>query len=359
MKKPIATLAIALFCANILNAQTEVTEFRPGSTIDGVTYFLPQTRLHLTIEATRTTITPGEYAPYAEHFLRIGDAEQKQREQWELKSITAVPYGVADPNRAYSIRLKQRTSAPLATLTADGCLLSINAETDQPGPLSQPSATTLPSTQLNANDYKTPEILAATNPYKAAELTAAEIYDIRENRSLLNKGQADFMPKDGEQLKLMLQNLTTTEEALLQLFRGTSSTTVYRYTIDYTPSDFSGNKQVLFRFSPLYGLTSADDMSGEPYYVTLTDEKTLPVEEINPKATKKPADDIRYCVASDASINITDPNGNSIYKTTLPFAQIGRIEHLGGDLFNKKYSTRVFLNPTTGGLLRIEADPVK
>ena len=39
-----------------------------------------------------------------------------------------------------------------------------------------------------------------------------------------------------------------------------------------------------------------------------------------------------------------------------PVAQLGRIEHLGGDLFNKKMNTHITFSPETGGILRIEAE---
>ena len=61
------------------------------------------------------------------------------------------------------------------------------------------------------------DILSAGSSAKMAELCALEIYDIRDSKSLLNKGQADFMPKDGEQLRIMLANLETQENALMQL----------------------------------------------------------------------------------------------------------------------------------------------
>ena len=37
-------------------------------------------------------------------------------------------------------------------------------------------------------------------------------------------------------------------------------------------------------------------------------------------------------------------------------AQFGRVEHLGGELFNKRYTTKVLLSPTTGGILRLDAE---
>lgn len=352
MKHILATILTAVSLT--ASAQTIVNEFHPGITTEGICYFLPQTRLHLTIQAECTKKYPGEFAPYASYYLRVEDAIQQEEEVWTLTGITATAYGVADPTKAYTIRLKAKTLAPLVTLTQDGCLLAINAEVPQPASLSQPSTESLPSTYINAADYKTPDILAATNPRKAAELTAAEIYDIRENRSMLNKGQADFMPKDGEQLRQMLDGLSAQENALLQLFKGYTSTSRHTYTLDITPSQFNGKSVVAFRFSPRYGLCEADDLSGEPYTLTLTDLHTLPAEETPLKPIKKEVQDLRYYVCSNANVKIADPDGKEYFQQVMPFTQIGRVEHLGSELLNKRLTTRVMLSPTTGSITRIQ-----
>lgn len=340
-------------------AQSEVTEYRPGVTADGVTYFLPQTHLHVTIEAERTVITPGDYAAYAAHYLRLTDVPQEASEKWQIKSLTVTPYGVPDKTQAYTIRLKQRTTMPYVTLTPEGILLAVNTEAEQPDELNQPSVVNQPSKTYNTADYLTPEILAATNQRKAAELTAAEIYDIRENRVMLNKGQADFMPKDGVQLRLMLEGLDAQEAALLQLFKGTTETSTHTFTVDFTPYYFDGRQEVLFRFSPRYGLCQADDLSGEPYHITLTDEGTLPPLDPKAKTVRRVIEDLRYNVCSTAKVKVTNPMGDLLYGATLPFSQIGRVEHLGGDLFNKKAATQVWMDPTTGGILRIDSETGK
>lgn len=344
-------------CAAI--AQSEVEEYRPGVTTDGITYFLPQTRLHATIEAERTVVTPGDYAPYAAHYLRLTDVAQERTERWQIKSITLTPYGVADKDQAYTIRLKLRTTMPYVTLTPDGRLLAVNTETEQPDELDQPTVVHQPSKSYNSADYLTPEILAATNQRKAAELTAAEIYDIRENRAMLNKGQADFMPQDGAQLKLMLDGLDTQESALLQLFKGTTDVSTHTFTVDFTPSYFDGRQEVLFRFSLNYGLCQADDLSGEPYCISLTDEGTLPPLDPKAKTYRKNIEDLRYNVCSTARVRVTNPMGDLLYSCTLPFSQIGRVEHLGGDLFNKKAVTQVWMDASTGGILRIDSEANK
>ena len=47
---------------------------------------------------------------------------------------------------------------------------------------------------------------------------AKEIYNIRESKNALLRGQADNMPSDGAQLKIMLDNLNAQEEAMTQMF---------------------------------------------------------------------------------------------------------------------------------------------
>lgn len=359
MKHTLFTIVTAFLASISAYAQTEVESYRPGITSDGIVYFLPKTHLHITIETECTKSTPGEYAPYASHFLRLDDVSQKPSERWTIKSISVTPYGVADRSRAYTIRMKPKTSAPLVSLTEGGCLIGINTETDQPEPLSQPRSEVFVSNAIDASKYKTPEILNATSIRKAAEMAAAEIYDIRESRTLLNKGQADFMPKDNEQFKQMINNLNEQETALLQLFIGTESKEHHTYTIDLTPGAFDGNPIVLFRFSKQFGVSDAEDLIGDPYYIALTDEHSLPPVEENPKAKKKELEDLRYCKSGTGLVSITDNDRNIIYNNHLAFSQLGRIEHLGGDLFNKRFNTRVTLSHATGDILHIEGEPVK
>ena len=189
---------------------------------------------------------------------------------------------------------------------------------------------------------------------KMAELTANEIYDIRENRSLLTKGQADFMPSDGEQLRLMLEKLDQQEEALLQLFKGTEASETHTFTLTYIPMP-TKTDDVLFRFSKHYGLVPSDDVSGEPYTITLKDLKTLPAEAVTTdQKNKKPVEDLRYIVPSRVLVKIAGAQ-RELFSASFPMAQYGRVEHLGGELFNKKTTTHVLLVPETGGIAKIES----
>ena len=81
----------------------------------------------------------------------------------------------------------------------------------------------------------TEEILIAGSTAKMAELVAKEIYNIRESKNSLTRGQADYMPKDGAALKLMLDNLDEQEQAMMQMFAGTTDRIEKSFTIRIKP----------------------------------------------------------------------------------------------------------------------------
>lgn len=338
-------------------AQTTVLPYQPGITPGGITYFLPQTSVRFIVKATRTHYTPGQFANYTERYLNISDAPQTPYDVWTLDGIDVVPFGTADTSQAYTIALNPKSTAPLVTLTPDGRLLAINTEVDQPADLPTASVSREPATALNPNDYFTTDMLRATTLAKKAELAAQEIYDLRENRSLLAKGQADFNPTDGTQLKLMLAELDKNEQALTMLFTGSSEVEHHTFVFDYTPTKVV-NGDILFRFSRHLGLVDADDLAGEPYMLFVADETTLPAPVVDPKAKVKEVLDVRYRIPGRARITLTAQE-QTVFEAAVPVAQFGHTEHLGGELFvAKKAETHVQLNAVTGNVEHIESIPV-
>ena len=105
-------------------------------------------------------------------------------------------------------------------LTEDGLIKSINVPYS--GNNTTKAATNTPASQRKANprDFLTEEILMASSTAKMAELVAKEIYNIRESKNALLRGQADNMPSDGAQLKIMLDNLNLQEEAMVHIVAG-------------------------------------------------------------------------------------------------------------------------------------------
>ena len=344
--------AMLLSASLSANAQTVVEDYIPGLTPEGITYFLPETHIRFVLTATRHVHTAGEYAVFAERYLGITDAPMENFENWTLDDIEVIPFGVPDKTKAFTIALNPKSSAPLVTLTPDGLLLAINTETEQPEELPVPSKTIVSKPTVNAKEFLTPDIICASTRSKKAELTAQEIYDIRENRILLAKGQADFNPTDGEQLKAMFHQLDAAEQALLSLFTGTETVERHTMVVDYCPKT-SDNGGLLFRFSKYLGLVDIDDMAGEPYTLEVKNTTKLPDENIDPKAAKKKEKpDVRYCIPGRAQLTLLH-NGTTIAKADVSIAQFGNTEHLGGELFNKKFNTEVFLNSVTGNIEKI------
>ena len=170
MKKMLmAALAMLSMTAG---AQTEVSNYVPGLTENGITYFLPKTRLHITLTATRKSYAPGEFCHYAERFLHLKNVPTAAYDEWTLDQISITPFGVVNKGQAYTIKLKQKTAAPLVGLAPDGRLLSVNCEAQPIEPLPQPYVVRDSVSRLNPEDYKTEEILSAGNTQKMAELTA-------------------------------------------------------------------------------------------------------------------------------------------------------------------------------------------
>lgn len=344
------------------SAQTQVTPYVPGTAQNGITYRLPRTALRVTVVAEKTVITPGELNKYAFRYLRMQDVPTESSTQWTIKSINVEPYGVVDETKVYNISLKSKTTAPLVSLTRDGILLAINKETPEEPLPPLPTATPAPE-PLNPRQYMSQEILSAGSTAKMAELCAQEIYDIRESRNALVRGEADNTPKDGEQLRLMLDQLATQDKALTQLFGGSKDVSTEVFSINFLPTQ-ENERQILFRFSPLLGLVDSDDLSGEPVYIKLEPIGTQPAKQETEAKPKKnffsffkkggaSAKGIYYNVPAREKVNIFDLN-STLLQTECYIAQFGSTEVMDAALFNKKPTTRVTFFQQTGGVKNLE-----
>lgn len=348
-------LTIGLLAISFLSckAQTEVTNFIPGSTLDGVNYYLPSTAFRIVIETEKTVTTPGELNKYAFRYMRMKDVPTEETTQWKITRITMEPYGIPDKTKAYNIKLKSKTLAPLVSLTRDGILLSINKESAESS-LSPLPKETKSSKPLDPRKYMSQEMLAANSTAKLAELCAQEVYDIRDSRNALVRGEADNTPKDGAQLKLMLDQLAIQAETLEQLFKGTVQTSTHVFTLNVNPS--SQGESIIFRFSKYLGLVDADDLSGEPYYLNIESLESLPETVENPVIAKKKEKlekGIYYNVPAREAVSIYNDD-QTLLKAEYPMAQFGVVEILSDALFNKNVTTKVSFHQSTGGIEKIE-----
>ncbi len=352
MKKTIAALVLLLAAEG--RAQTQISTYQPGVTVEGVTYFLPQTALRITVKAEKSVTRPGRLNKYAFRYLRLNDVPTEEKTRWTLKGISVEPYGVADKTKAYSVKLKGRTVAPLVSLSRDGVLLSVNAEQQETLPSDAPKDVPAEK-KTGASRYMSQEILAAGSTAKQAELCAQEIYDLRESRKDLVSGQADNTPKDGQQLQLMLDQLDEQVTALEQLFTGYTETGTHYFTFDVLPTQ-TDQRQVLFRFSTIEGPVEADDVMGVPVYLSLKNMDALPdhtKDEDSDKKKQKMQQGIWYNVPARQHITISDL-GQTYAETDVPMGQFGYTEVLGNILFDKKTTTKAYFHQMNGGLKKLE-----
>ena len=202
----------------------------------------------------------------------------------------------------------------------------------------------------------TEEILMAGSTAKMAELTAKEIYNIRESRNAITRGQADFIPTDGESLKFMLESLSAQETALLTLFNGTSETEEVTFTINVTP-DAAVNKQILFRFSTKLGVLPVDNLAGEPVWIDITDRKMIEgysadansQKKTKSSKSKKETPMLYYRIPGRASIKIYN-NRISFIEQDIQIAQFGKVEVVSSSLMGNNSDTKIVFNTTTGNI---------
>ena len=344
-------IAIGLLASTAAYAQ-DFSQYTPGTLAEGVIYYLPKTQFEIKVKATKVTHTPGELCQYANRYLRLQNVSSQPSEYWELQSVQLQTIGVPDKEKAYGVKLKDKSAASQVELTESGIVKAINTTAPQEKAVPQEKAPEKPK-RVDPRSYMTEEILLAGSSNKMAELIAREIYNIRESKNSLTRGQADYMPQDGAALKLMLNNLETQEKALTEMFTGFTERTEQTFTF-YVEPEKEMKDQVVFRFSNKLGVLKEDNLAGEPIYITVTNESTLPPANEEEKAKKK-LEGIIYNIPGKASVTIKG-NGKQYVSEEVFLTQFGETEVLIDNLFNKKVNTRVIFNTTTGGIVKIDKD---
>ncbi|MGI6242999.1 MAG: DUF4831 family protein [Prevotella sp.] len=351
--------ANASFCKGVggIMAALLLSLTASAQSVNGTSYYLPKAVMRFTVKIEKSQYTPGRFAQYARRYLKK-DVKLKGTTAYRLIGMDMTQIAMPDTDKHFTLNIDKKHTIFQVGLADNGLLLAINAE-GQPAETNIPTFTPAPKPRpINPKDLMSEEILNAGSNAKMAELTAREIYDIRDSRNQLSRGEADFMPQDGAQLRMMLANLDKQERGLAQLFEGKTEKDTIWTTIDYTPT--TEGQEVLFRLSKHLGLVDSDDLAGAPYYINVEDNHTVAVPEPTPESKKEDKNDIGLRVSQPGKITITVGNGiQTIGTYELSAPQFGTIESLSGDLFGKKRSSKIILDPLTGSVKTIEAIPVE
>lgn len=356
----IALTAGMLLSVITASAQGQSAAYQPGVTQDGVSYWLPKTMITVTVTAQKQTFKPGEFSRYAERYLRLNDVKDKAEEVWSIKDIRISTVGVPDKDKLYTLTFPAKGNRPYFELTDDGIMSAVNVRKKQEPVQTAQSPVRKETKKVNPQDYMTEEILMASSTAKMAELTAKEIYNIRESRNNITRGQSDFVPTDGESLKFMLESLAAQEEALLTLFNGTSETEEVTFTINVTP-DEAVNKQILFRFSSKLGVLPTDNLAGEPVWIDITDKKMGESYNMDPDQqkklqaakSKKEGTFLYYRLPGRATLRIYN-NRTTFLDQELKIAQFGSVEVITSTIMGKMADAKITFDTTTGSVLTIE-----
>ena len=351
MRKKLFVLLSLFYAAGAI--AEDVTTYTPAAD-EGIVYFLPKTAVEVDFVVTQTDYKPGEFSKYANRYLRINNVATQPSQAWNLKEIKIRPIGVVDSTKAYVIKLSQKSLISNVELTDEGIIKAIN--TDYTGEkANEECILQQPLKHENGRKYMTEEILLAGSTAKMAELTAKEIYNIRESKNLILRGQVDAMPKDGASLELVINNLDKQEKALYEMFIGTTDIQdkVFRRVV--VPQ---GNieEQIMFRISENLGVVDLDDLAGEPIYISIEDMQTVKkaIPSDDKKKKKQRLGGAIYNIPGKGNVRISF-KGKDLINQDFFFAQFGNTETLAYELFNKKTNTKVVFNPSTGGINKIDS----
>lgn len=349
-----------LFFASAICAQTEVATGTANGKDFGAVYSLPQTVLEVEVKVVKVSYTPGSFSKYAERYLRMTDVSHDAKEYWEFAGVNVRALGVPDSERTYFVKMKDKTVAPLIELTEDGIIKSINVpyekNREEAVTGGSKSAAAAGKKRPDPRKFLTEEILTANSSAKMAELTAKEIYNIRDSKNALLRGQADNMPKDGAQLKLMIDSMNEQEEAMLTMFSGIEERDERTYTLRIVP-DREMTDEVIFRFSTKLGPVEADNLAGEPVYMSLTDMKTVTIPLEADK--KKKLEGIAYNEPGRARVTVikkefSESKAKELFKGEFSITQFGTIEYLAPMLFNNKSTIQVTFDAVTGRYIKVD-----
>lgn len=352
----IMAAAIALLPA----AAQSTTKFTASKANDyGIVYSLPLTVLDITIETERSQLTPGEFYNYANRNLNIANAITKPASKAAIKSVTITPKGVQDASTQWLMQFKGAQPGVFVMLNEQAVPVAINieevpasaapalpvAKAAEPTPLETPAA----------SQAVTQEMTLCTNTSRRAQLATERIFELREQRNDLIAGNADNTPPDGKAMQLALDNLAAQEAALTAMFAGTDKRWTEVNTITFTPdSTVETSGTVVARLSPTDGIVDADDLSGEPIYlsIAIVSEGECPVDD---KGREKPfpKGGVAYNIPGVAEVAVKH-QGRTIASKRVPMAQLGITHGLDPKIFTDKTApASLILDPTTGAIVSL------
>ena len=322
-----------------------------------VVYYMPKNELVITLQYDIVNEEPGIFYQYAGRYLGAEDVIKESKTSYVLTSIENELVTTADTERAYKIDASLGIKEQMIALSADGRLLGYNVGEEAKGDEAKGESLEVKgeSLEVKGTDKLMPlleEQFMASSTAKMAEGAAKMIYRIREARLNLLAGEVEHVPADGEAMKQVLAEMERQEQALVELFTGKTTVSHASHSLIYTPMQ-SVESETLCRFSVHSGVVAADDLSGEPIYISLeaTKQGLSTAVEISSKAPL--LSQLYYNLPGEAKVNMTY-KGKQMACSTYQIAQFGVAIPVAKQWFTSKQTPVIHINPETGNILSIQ-----
>lgn len=317
-----------------------------------IVYALPKTELCIVVETEKTTQTPGMFYRYSERYLATKKVILEEKTNYTLKSIKIITRAIPDPARTFSFIPTGTLQTYHLSVNSAGILCGVNVPVDSETESVNKLVVTPTDNSPVASNTLLPlgeEYMMAGSEAKLAEGAAKQIYRIRESRMSLLTADQDKLPADGDSFKSMLEGMNKMERELTELFTGKTNKETQVQTLYITPEKAVVN-DVLFRLSALKGLVNADDLSGTPYYISIT-PSMIKKNPVDPKVKNEKAG-LWYVLPAATQITIGD-GVNTVLSGQFSIPQFGITVPLAESLF-KQPAIKVQIDPQTGRLLRVQ-----
>ena len=346
--------AIALF-VGVLTVQSQ-SDFALKSDVPSHVYALPKTGLCFEIEVETITEKPGIFYLYSQRYLATNEVIMEEKISSSITDIKVNILTAPDMNRRYVIEYSPKSPVAFGmAVNEQGILCGVNVPAVPTGKKCEikANALTKKEKQLSYQDLLplTQEHMMAGSAAKMAEGAAKQIYTIRESRLNLLMGEVDHMP-EGEALKIILQELDAKEKKLSELFIGSVKREISKYTITLFPEE-ALSEEVFFRLSAKRGVISKEDLSGEPYYISIIPE-TINKEIEKTKSKSKKTEETGLYTILPAATTITISDGvNTLFQRDVAMPQFGELIPLPKSLIFTP-DIKISIDPQSGRLLKIE-----
>lgn len=356
MRTRFLLLPLLLIVASCASAQKTVRVNAIKANDYGVVYSLPKTSFEITFLVKKTTYKRGDFYPYAQRYLGVSDPVTVNIVQFSLEEVYIDNIGIPDKNNSFMVEFRSKSVEPFVYLRENGLIASINA---QPEPVAK-NDITVPQGVTPADNprrYLSQETLMAGSTARQAELVARQIFDLRRNRSDILSGEAESMPPDGNAYNVVMGEIDRQEKALTEMFSGSVQTEYFTTSFTIIPDNGNINKQVVARFSEKLGPMDADNLAGEPIYLSLVNRTPKVDMQLSDKDLKrledKLSEGIVYNIPGKADLTLEFKN-RTIKSLEVDVVQFGSQDVLAKRMFdNKNQSVQIHFYPDLGAVKQI------